>query len=109
MTVVVFGPEFKTINEDLVPSSGEAMMQAAEMDPPLVVVDLDGVEFFSSSFIEMLFRLWSRLNKREGRFALATLSPNCREILEVTNLQRLWKVCPTRMEAIVWLKSPPAV
>lgn len=113
VTIVAFGDGFKTINEDHVPDAGEVLVKATEQDPPLLVIDLDGVEFFSSSFIEVLFRVWNRLKKRHGHFALCNLFPYCKEVLKITNLHTLWKICGTRAEAIAWLQqqgsgAPPA-
>jgi anti-sigma B factor antagonist len=108
VTIVTFGAAFKTIQEEYLPSVGEVLVQTADRDPPLVAIDLAGVEFFSSSFIEQLFRLWNRLNKKQGRFVLCCLHPYCREVLKITNLQSLWKLCDTREAAIAELLGTPA-
>ena len=95
VTAVVFGPELKNITEDRLALISEAMVVAAEADPPRVALDLKNVEFFSSSFIEVIFRLWNRLNAQEdGRLVLCGLTEYCREVLEVTNLDDLWKIFP---------------
>ena len=108
VTVITFENAVKMINEDVVSEAGPVFLEAAERDPPLVVVDLDGVEFFSSSFIEVLFRLWSRLNKRSGRFAICNVFPYCREVLQITNLDSLWAICNSRSEGIAAVKAAGA-
>lgn len=108
VTVITFDATVKMINEDVVNEAGPVFLEAAECNPPLVVVDLEGIEFFSSSFIEVLFRLWSRLNKRSGQFAVCNLFPYCREVLQITNLDSLWTLCDSRAEAIAALKSAAA-
>ena len=105
VTIVSFANTVKMINEDYVAVATAAMLEAAERDPPLLVVDLDGIEFFSSSFIEALFRTWNRMKKRSGRFAICNLYPYCLEVLEITNLHSLWTICNTRQEAIDAVKS----
>jgi anti-anti-sigma factor len=101
VTVVVFGPDFERISEDRIAAVSETLLQAAEANPPRVVLDLSGTKFFSSSFIEVVFRLWNRLQTRQGsRFALAGVDRYCAEILQVTNLDHLWKLYPTRVEAL---------
>ena len=101
VTVVVFGPELKSITEDRLALISESMLEAADADPPRVVLDLSGVEFFSSSFIEVIFRLWNKLNRNpEGRLALCGLTQYCREVLEVTNLDDLWKTFPDRESGV---------
>ena len=106
VTVVVFGPEFEKISEDRIASVSEVLLEAAEADPPRVVLDLAGTKFFSSSFIEVVFRLWNRLQARDdSRFALSGLDRYCEEILQVTNLNHLWKTYPTRAEAVRGVNS----
>ncbi len=106
--VVTFGSDFKTVHEEYLPGVGEVLMQAAEMDPPLVLIDMAGVEFFSSSFIEILFRLWNRLNKRQGRFVLCEMHPFCRDVLKITNLQSLWTICDSHESALAELRGTSA-
>ena len=79
----------------------DALLAAAGGRPPRVLIDFTGVEFFSSSFIETLFRVWNRTKSHDGgRFALCSLHPYCREILDVTNLTTVWKVFPDRQTAL---------
>jgi anti-sigma B factor antagonist len=106
VTVVVFGRELKNITEDRIPAVSEAMLEAGDADPPRVALDLTRVEFFSSSFIEVVFRLWNRLNRSpDGRLALCGLTQYCREVLEVTNLDELWTIYPD-LESGVAALSP---
>lgn len=104
MTVVAFGADLANITEDRIALISEVIMEAAEADPPRVVLDLKGVEFFSSSFIEVVFRLWNRLQRRpEGRLALSGLTKYCREVLDITNLDELWEIFPDRSSAVAAL------
>ena len=105
VTVITLDPPIKAINEDVLGDISPVLLKAAEADPPLVVMDLAGVDFFSSSFIELMFRIWNRLKNRHGRFAICNLHPYCREVIEITNLHTLWTLSDTRPEAIAALKS----
>lgn len=100
VTFLKFDPPLKMIDEGVLGSFTDTLLSAGEADPPRVVLDLDGTEFFSSSFIEVLFRLWNRLKARSGRFAICNLHPYCRQVLEITNLHRIWTLSRTRAEAI---------
>jgi anti-anti-sigma regulatory factor len=101
VTVVAFGPGFERITENAIAIASDALNEAAEADPPRVVVDLSCTQFFASSFIESVFRLWRRLQSREGgRFGLAGLTPYCLEVLQAAKLDHLWATYPTRDEAI---------
>ncbi len=105
VTVFQFGPGPHTFHEAQMAEVTEPMLSACLAEPPLVVVDLSEVEFFGSSFIELLFRMWKRLNERNGRFVLAGVSPYCGEVLAVTNLDKLWQSYGSRDEAVAALKK----
>ncbi len=92
VTVVAFGPDFKNITEDIVPDASAALLNAASSEQPLMVLDFAHVEFFGSSFIEVLFRVWKRLQQRGGSFALANVSSYCQEVLKTTHLDSLWPI-----------------
>ena len=104
VTVLDFGPGPHNLDETALLRVQDQILEASNVDPPLLVVDLSQVTFFGSSFIETLFRLWSRLNRRQGKFALCGLSPYCQEVIEVTNLNTLWTISDTREEAITAVK-----
>ncbi len=105
VAVLQFGPGPHTFHESQIAEISEPMLAASQAEPPRLVVDLSQVEFFGSSFIELLFRLWKRLTDRHGRFVLAGVSPYCQEVLSVTNLDRLWQSYGTCEEAVAALKA----
>jgi anti-sigma B factor antagonist len=103
VTVIGLGPAYQIIDEHVLDGGlGESMIEAAdEADPPLVVLDLSHTQFFGSSFIEVLFRLWTRLQSRSGgSFAICGLTPHCLDVLKITHLDTLWRVFPNRDEAV---------
>lgn len=105
-TVVVFGPKCKHIDELIVEQASREVMDAvSSAAPPQVVLDLSGTEFFGSSFIEVLFRAWNRLqHKPGGKMALVGLGPYCREVLEITHLDKLWPMYDTRDAALAGMQ-----
>jgi anti-anti-sigma factor len=107
VTVIALGPEFETLDEWGLDALGKSMLDAAEdADPPKVVVDLANVKFFGSSFIEILFRVWNRLNTRDGgQFGISGLAPYCREILEVTHLDKLWRLYESETDAVAGMSG----
>jgi anti-anti-sigma factor len=106
VTVVGFDAGPLSLHEASIDELREPMLNAARAEPPLLVVDLTHVEFFGSSFIELLFRMWKRIQHRAGQFALCGLSPYCEEVLSVTNLDKLWPNYPTREQAVAALSGP---
>jgi anti-anti-sigma factor len=108
ITVIGLGPAFESIDESLLTAGfREALLAAAQTaDPPVVVLDLSHTRFFGSSFIEVLFQMWHRLQGKAGcRFALCGLSPYCMEVLKITHLDTLWPVFKNRETAVSELAS----
>lgn len=84
-----------TISEDKVEEVSGQLLDYTVSIPPQIVVDLQNVDFFGSSFIETLFRMWNRVKASpDGHFALCGLRPYCLEVLEVTNLNSVWPIYP---------------
>lgn len=107
VTVISLGPEYESLDEHLLEDLKDLLLTAAQQaDPPRVVLDLSHTRFFGSAFLEILFRMWNRLRAREeGRLCISGLSPYCREVLEVTHLDRLWDIRETRDEAVQLLQN----
>ena len=102
VTIVVFGPDMKQLDEINVADIGNKLVDVAgRIAQPKLILDLSLTEFFGSSFIEALFRVWRKLNDRpDAKFGIACLQPYCREVLEITHLDRLWPLFESREEAI---------
>lgn len=102
ITIVTFPAHLKHLDEQVIADVSRGLVAAAENSPAgRMILDLSTVEFFGSSFIEALFRAWNRLNNgRKGRLVLCGVQDYCREVLEVTHLDRLWPIVPTRQAAI---------
>jgi anti-anti-sigma factor len=54
-----------------------------------VVLDFANVRFFATPF----FALIIRIRQKAGHLELCNLGPNVREVLEVTNLTKIFPVC----------------
>lgn len=105
ITILVFGEEFEHLSEDLMPSVATAVDDAGNALVPKVLLDLSHVRFFGSSFIEVLYRLWKRMESRQGKFVLAGLHPYCREVLQVTKLDKLWMITDDRESGLAILRK----
>ena len=105
VTVVIFGSGQRRLDELGLDGIGQQLLEIAQhADPPRLLLDMAGTEFFGSSFIEVLFRVWNRLNARpDAKFAISGLQEYCREVLEITHLDRLWPLYDSRGEALAAL------
>lgn len=77
-----------------------AVLKAVAESPPNLLLDLSGVSFFGSSFIEGMYRAWKKITDAGGTFALSDCSDHCREVLQVTKLGDLWTTYGSRGEAL---------
>lgn len=108
VTIVTFGPEYKNLDQSILEELERFLLETADRtEPPLLVIDLGQTQFFGSAFIEVLFRLWKRLTKRNGRFVLCGLQPYCAEVIGVTHLDRIWPIADDQDAAVTLLKSQP--
>ncbi|NQV27130.1 MAG: STAS domain-containing protein [Rhodopirellula sp.] len=102
VTCIRLGPEFENLDEYTLDMIRTQLLEAAAAaDPPRVLIDLQYTSFFGSSFIEVLFRIWNRINAIPGgKFGISGLTDYCKEVLEVTHLDKLWELYPTFEEAV---------
>ena len=110
VTVIGLGPDYQIVDEHILDGGlgGTLMDIADDADPPVVVLDLSHTQFFGSSFIEVLFRLWTQIQARAGgNFAICGLTPHCLDVLKITHLDTLWRLFPTRGEAVRSLAANP--
>jgi stage II sporulation protein AA (anti-sigma F factor antagonist) len=71
-----------------------------------VVVDFGRTDFFGSSALGLLLRLWRQVSGRGGPLALCNVSDHETEVLGVTGLAGLWPVYATREEACAAVGAP---
>ncbi len=102
ITVVVFGPAQRRLDEVGLEDIRRQLVEIAEAAaPPWLILDLAATEFFGSSFIDVLFRVWKRVKAQPtGKFAISGLHEYCREVLEITQVDRLFSLYATRDEAV---------
>ena len=76
------------------------MDQVEKPRVPHVLVDFSAVECFGARFIATLVSTRKELEKRQRRLALCGLSPFCRELIEVVQLDRLFDIYSTLQIAV---------
>lgn len=104
ITIVEFGEDLENLGEDVMPAVAKAIKEAGENPGGKVLLDMSAVKFFGSSFIEVLYRLWKQVKSQNGKFVIAGLHPYCREVLQVTNLDKLWTLVPDRESGLAALQ-----
>ncbi|WP_437201841.1 STAS domain-containing protein [Planctomicrobium sp. SH664] len=100
VTVLFFREGPLSLTDNVLQEITQPLLQAAEGTSQLLC-DLSCVQFFGSSFLEILLRLWKRVRQTpDGQFALCGLHPHCQEVLEITNLTSVWTIYADRDEAL---------
>jgi len=65
-----------------------------------LVVDFEKVSYLASSGLKALIAARRTTHAAGGEIVLAGLSPRVREVLEITGLDRLFRIVPSRAEAL---------
>jgi anti-anti-sigma factor len=65
-----------------------------------VVVDLTNTEYFGSVFVGLLFALREHVKALGGRLAACVTNANCKEVLAVTQFDRVCPVFESQSEAV---------
>ncbi|MBI1248412.1 STAS domain-containing protein [bacterium] len=106
ITVLEFGPEYRTLDEsNLSPVVQQVVEVAKHASPPLVILDVSHTESIGSVFIQFLIRIWKLIKKRNGELVIAGLNDACLDVLKRSKIDSLWQRYPTRESAAQALKS----
>ena len=65
-----------------------------------VVMDFHKTDYYGSTALGFFVKLLKRVRERRGRMAFCNVSQHEKEILHVTNLDHLWPICSSRIEAL---------
>lgn len=96
--VVSLSGRFDEMAAPEVDAALHAVLQAT--DTPVIVVDLGGVEYISSSALRVLMMLSRAVIRAKGRLALCGLSPFVAEVFEIGNFNSVFQVYSERGAAL---------
>lgn len=74
------------------------LVRKAEVDH--VIVDCHDIDFLRSTALGFFVTVWKRVAARGGCMTFCHASAKAREILRATKLDRIWKICGSRAEAM---------
>lgn len=105
VTVIVLGEQYDNLDEPSLLAAADELLEVAKtVDPPLIVIDMARTKFFGSAFLGTLFRVWRRLTARHGKLCVCSATGPCADVLEVTQVNRLWDLFESQDEAVESLK-----
>lgn len=80
--------------------SGEILDLLHSSDIKNVVIDFHKTDYYGSTALGFFVRLWKQVRRRKGRMAFCNVSDHEKETLHITNLDHLWPICSSRVEAL---------
>ncbi len=106
VTIIRPAPEIESMRWDLIEQAAEFVLQPIrDQEVPLVLIDLNHVNYFGSVFLSLLLRCWKLVSTRGGMMVLCGVSERARELLTVTALDTLWAIYDSEQEALAVLES----
>ncbi len=105
--VIVASEGLETIDPTLIDDGAAELILGPirGLAEPMVVFDLERVSYFGSTFLALLIRCWKVVSTRNGQLVLAGVSGRARELLQMTSLDLILPMYPTRREAIESLEA----
>lgn len=92
VTVVGFTSSYLN-TEDAIERIGQELMDLVEIEGARkVLLTFSGVRFLSSSMLAQVVKLHKRLGKAGGRLRVSSLTPEMRQVLHASQLDRLLEV-----------------
>lgn len=96
VTIVRLGPEFASVYEGELKELAGILDLADSTEPPRLVIDLSGTQYFGSAFIGFLIAVATRMSSRpSGRFSIAGASDFARIALATTRSDQLIEIFDT--------------
>jgi len=73
---------------------------ATAKERPKLLLDFANVDHLSSAALWMLINVNNKVKHQNGQLRLANIKPQILEVFEITKLNKLFKILPTRAEAL---------
>ncbi len=106
VTIIELDSSYDSLDDVALEEFGGMLLSEADCaDPARLILDFSRTNFIGSSFIELMVRAWKRIQQREGVMVLCEVQPLCREIFQITRLDSIWRIYPTRSEALAALRG----
>ena len=71
-----------------------------EVAQPKLLLDFSNVDHLSSAALGTLINANNRIKQRNGQLRLASIKPQIYEVFVITKLNKLFRIFPTRADAI---------
>ncbi|MFT3785472.1 MAG: STAS domain-containing protein [Tepidisphaeraceae bacterium] len=97
----------KILDEANIKEIGDAIGGLVDdREQPRLLVDFSHVDHLSSAALGMLINVNSKIRAKNGMLRLSNIKPQIREVFVITKLDKLFKILPTRQEALDSFTGP---
>jgi anti-sigma B factor antagonist len=97
----------KILDEANIAEIGQALSAMIDdRDMPKLLLDFSNVDHLSSAALGMLINANNRIKQRNGQLRLANIKPQIFEVFVITKLNKLFRIMPTREEALASFTGP---
>ncbi|HIJ71652.1 MAG TPA: STAS domain-containing protein [Planctomycetes bacterium] len=100
VSVVSFGQDIVTGLLGLEQINERLRVYISDRKPGKLIVDFDGVKFFSSQVLGMLVDIWRRLRDYGGIMLISGVNPQLNRVFKITNLDKIFEFYPDRAHAV---------
>ena len=76
-----------------------------EADSSKLLVDLSGLEYISSAGLRVLLVVAKKMQQKGGKIVLAALTPNVKEVFEISGFSSIFKIFDTVEESAATLQG----
>ena len=59
--------------------------------PAKLIIDFEGVKFFSSQALGMLIEVWRKFEKYDGKMVISGINPQLYRVFKITNLNKIFE------------------
>jgi anti-sigma B factor antagonist len=99
--------ENKILDEANIAEIGQALTTLVEAkDRPKLLLDFQNVDHLSSAALGMLINVNQKIKAQSGELRLANIKAQIFEVFVITKLNKLFRIFPTRQEALDSFSSP---
>jgi anti-sigma B factor antagonist len=95
---------FKTASisnmEEIAVASQKIREFVEEKHPKEVVVDFEGVKFFSSAVLGLLLDIRAKLKTHDGEVVISAINPQLYRVFKITHLDKIFKFFPDKENAV---------
>jgi len=98
--VVAFNTASISNVEEVAAASKQIKEFIEEKRPKEVVVDFEGVKFFSSQVLGLLLDIRAKLKTYDGEVVISAINPQLYRVFKITHLDKIFKFFPDKENAI---------